>query len=44
MREYLQAMDEGARDYIARPFALREIEQIVRSFAHGAFNPRAEAA
>lgn len=33
MREYLRAMDEGARDYIARPFALREIEQIVRSFA-----------
>lgn len=44
MREYLRAMDEGARDYIARPFALREIERIVRSFARSGTAARAEAA
>ena len=44
MREYLRAMDEGARDYIARPFALREIERIVRLFRGNAAASRAEAA
>ncbi len=44
MREYLRAMDEGARDYIARPFALREIERIVRLFKGSAAASRAEAA
>jgi len=44
MREYLRAMDEGARDYIARPFALREIERIVRSFASSGAGSQARAA
>ncbi len=44
MREYLRAMDEGARDYIARPFALREIERIVRSFAGRGAASQAQAA